>query len=262
MPPDRLEAEKLFLDNLGYIDRLIDMASRRAGLRGDDADDFAAWIRVRLMDDDYAVIRDFRGTAKLTTYLTTVVNYQSVEYQRLHGGRWRLSAAAQRLGPPAPELERLVYRDGYTIAQAGQLLRTAGRTEKTDTELAHLFKELRIREPLRPEHDSSDMALGSAAASEQADEHVAAAETAAQRVRVLTALQHAMAALDPIDAVIARMHYVDDFTIAAIARTLKLEQKPLYRRLDRVRKQLRSELEAQGIDKESVREILPEGDGA
>ena len=55
---------------------------------------------------------------------------------------------------------------------------------------------------------------------------------------------------------IMRMHFADGFSVADVARALGLEQKPLYRRLERLRKLLRTYLEAEGIDGAEVREAL------
>ena len=58
------------------------------------------------------------------------------------------------------------------------------------------------------------------------------------------------------DRLLFRMAFEDGFTVADIARTLGLEQKPLYRRLERLLKQLRAALEAVGIDAVAALELV------
>jgi RNA polymerase sigma factor for flagellar operon FliA len=41
-----------------------------------------------------------------------------------------------------------------------------------------------------------------------------------------------------------------------VARALRLEQKPLYRRIDQLRAKLRVDLERHGVTAEDVRELL------
>jgi RNA polymerase sigma factor for flagellar operon FliA len=48
-------------------------------------------------------------------------------------------------------------------------------------------------------------------------------------------------------------------SVAEIARTLAIPQKPLYRRLERLLEHLREQLEAEGISRERVSDFL---DGA
>jgi RNA polymerase sigma factor (sigma-70 family) len=254
--PDRLTSEKLFLEHLGWIDRVASMACSKAGMWGADAEDFAGWIRVKLMEDGYAAIQKFRGEATPKTFLATVVVRQLQEYRRQHGGRWRRSAAAERLGSPAGDLEALVYREGYTLEQAGEKLRTSGRTHLTDAELARLLEQLPRRTPLRPVQVQGDAALNRAEGRLRADERVAEAEAAAERERVMGALRRAMQRLDPEDRMLVRMHFADGKTLASVARTLELEQKPLYRRIEKLRAGLQESLEGEGVHLSDVHDLL------
>lgn len=237
----------LFEQHLDWIERVAAMTCSKAGIWGAEAEDFASFIQIRLIEDDYAIIRKHRGEATLKTYLATVVVRQFHDYWRERRGRWRTSAAANRLGPPAPDLEALVYRDGYRLDQAGEMLRTSGRTTMSDRELGRMLKELPEREPLRPREVSADVVLDEQEGHERADDRVTGAEAEARERRLKSALEQAMARLEPEDRVIARMHLQDGMSLADVARALNLEQKPLYRRVNRLRDQLRKHLEAQGI---------------
>jgi RNA polymerase sigma factor for flagellar operon FliA len=61
------------------------------------------------------------------------------------------------------------------------------------------------------------------------------------------------------DSMIIRLHYEEGMSVAEIARTLAIPQKPLYRRLERLLEHLREQLEAEGISRERVSDFL---DGA
>src|SRR5438552_3320991 len=65
--------ESVFLANLAAIDRIISVACRRFSLRPDAGSDFASWVKLKLIEDDYAVFRKFRGESAITTYLTVVI---------------------------------------------------------------------------------------------------------------------------------------------------------------------------------------------
>lgn len=255
---DRHAAEKLFLEHLDWIDKVARIACAKHRVWDADADEFASWVQTKLMDDEYAVIRKFRGESSLRTYLSLIVAVQFQEYRRQKFGRWRRSALAERLGPPAADLEALVYRDGYTLQQAGEKLRTAGLTRHSDRELALILQQLPRRAPLRPREVSSDHPEMERVQVSGADEPLAAAEADEERSRVLDALNRATERLDAEDQVIVRMRFNEGRTLAFVARALKLEQKPLYRRLERVLKELRKHLEREGVHGPDALAILGE----
>lgn len=258
--PDRLSPEAVFLEHLGTIERVAAKAARRYGLWGEDAEDFAAWAKMRMVEDDYAVLRKFRGESDLKTFITTVVTRHASAYSRERLGRWRPSAEAERRGPPAPMLEMLVRRDGYTLAQAAEKLRTSGATTFTDRELARLLADLPERAPLRPVQVAADPVLEAAQAPSRADAGVAAAESAHRHGALQAALHRAMERLTPEERAIVQLYYVDDLSAADVARALRLEQKPLYRRIPRLRDTLRGYLEEEGISAELMRSQLARED--
>ncbi|WP_420130133.1 RNA polymerase sigma factor [Longimicrobium sp.] len=256
---DRLNAEAVFIEHLRTIERAAAMASRRYSLWGDEAEDFAGWVKMKLMEDDYAVFHKFRGESDWKTFLTTVVARHASAYSRERLGRWRPSAEATRRGPPAPELEMLVRRDGYTLAQAGEKLRTSGATTSSDIDLARLLRELPERAPLRPVQVPAEPVLEAARASSRADARVAAAESDAWRGELIAALHRTMERLTAEDRAILRL-YGEGLTAADIARALNIEQKPLYRRIPRLRDALREYLEKDGVSADSVRALLTRED--
>lgn len=256
---DRARAEALFLEHLGWIDRVAAMVCATEGIWGAEAEDFASWVRMQLMEDDYAVLRRFRGESTIRTYLATVVARNLVDYVRERGGQWRSSVAARRFGPPADDLERLVYRDGYTVQQAGEKLRTSGHTTLSDAELAQLLASLPVRSPLRPMVEpQSDVVLNATASNSRTDDRVVAAELETRRVEVMTALDKALGELEPEEQLIVRLHFGEGLSLANVARTLRLEQKPLYRRVKRLRTRLRTLLESAGLREDDVQDLLLE----
>jgi RNA polymerase sigma factor (sigma-70 family) len=252
---DRQTLESLFLANLGVIERIISALCRRHGLGREDADDFASWVKLELVADDYAVLRKFRGESALATYLTVVISMLLRDYRVRHWGRWRPSAAALRRGALAVRLETLVHRDGLRLEQAAELLRTSGETDQSDRELAALLAELPQRAPLRPV-DAGSEPLAASPARSRADELVGVWEMETERHVTTSALRRALDQLSSEDQVVLRMHYWDGMRIADIARGLGVPSKPLYRRIERALVQLRAQLEASGVSHDRARALL------
>ena len=74
--------------------------------------------------------------------------------------------------------------------------------------------------------------------------------------RARAALTGALAELDVEDRLVLKMHYRSGLTIAAIAAALDLDQRGLYTRRDRCRRQLKASLERRGLAAADVLEAL------
>lgn len=248
--PDRQELEALFLANLGVVDKLLASLARRHGLGTDDADEFGAWAKLRFVEGDYAILAKFRGESSLTTYLAVVLATLFREYRVAEWGRWRPSAAALRKGSLAVRLETMVHRDGVTLAQAGETLRSAGVTTQSDRELAAVLAELPRRTPLRPVQSGALPDVVPDAS--RADERVDAEEAEREQSAVGAVLSSALAALDSDDRLVLQLRFAEGLSVADVARALAIPQKPLYRRLERSLKVLRVALEQAGFSRSSV----------
>jgi RNA polymerase sigma factor (sigma-70 family) len=255
--PERQDCASLLVQHLAWIERATASLSRRNGLVGDEAEDFASWAKTKLVENDYAVLRKFRGDSSITTYLTVVLSMLYRDYRVSRWGRWRPSAAAKRRGPAAVRLETLVYRDGYRWRQAADLMKSRGETELTELQLAELLADLPAGSRGRPREVGAEP-IDAIAADADAEVLVRAAEAEAERHALATALEGAMSGLDDEDRAILRMRFCEGSTVADVARALALEQKPLYRRIDRLLLRMREALEAAGVSAERVRVMLDE----
>lgn len=75
------QAKALFLANKKLIDRIVRAVCRRLRCSVDEAEDFLSEMYVKLVADDYAVLRQFKGEFRLSTYLTTVVTHHLADYR-------------------------------------------------------------------------------------------------------------------------------------------------------------------------------------
>lgn len=252
---DLQQFEQLLTQNLVSIDAQARRLCRAFRMSGDEIDDFVGFVHLRLVADEYAILRKFRGESKLTTFLNVVIAQLFHDHHVSRNGRWRPSAAASRLGALAVRLETLIYRDGCSLAQAGAILRSSGETDLPDKELWDIAAQLRPRTAPRPTDAGADP-LDSLPANEEADAHVTGAEDAARRSETLAALNAALAALAPEDRTLVFAARAEDVSIAEIARGMGLVQKPLYRRVERILATLRASLEAAGFTWDEVRPLL------
>jgi len=252
---EREKGERLFLEQLGTIERVIRFASSRAGLRDADAEDFSSYAKVRLIENDYAILRKFEERCGFTKFISIVVHRISLDYRIHLWGKWHTSAEAKRLGPVAVELETILLRDGRTLPEALPLCQRLDPTLTLQT-IEDLAAKLPKRTPrTRPvEIDAVDRELSIPADSVQQPMFAAKRTTLSRSTGAL--VRSALDELPEDDRLLLRLRFGGDLNVAQIARVMKMEQKPLYRRIKRCLRELRRRLEASGITSDVAEEIM------
>lgn len=246
--------EQTLLAHLPLVERIARHACRRHRLSAQDAEEFESALKLKLVADDYAVLRKFKDRSRLSTYLCAVTQHFLLDYLDHLWGRWRPSAAARRLGAVAIKLERLLTAEAIPFGEACEMLRTNERVDLTTAELEAIAAQLPQRVPRR---FTSDDALASVAAEgADADRLLEDSEQEALRRRIESALAQALQELPDQDRLIIRMNLQDGLTAADIARALHLEQRSLYPRLERIRAALREALVRRNVQAGDVAELL------
>lgn len=229
-------------------------------MTAEDVDDFVSQVRMHFLADGYAAVRAFEGRCSPATFFSLVIQRQLLDYRARHWGRFRSSAAALRLGPAATRLELLLVRDGLSLDEAVAALAAAGQPiEKLEAaELARRFPKRAGRSTQidLEEVEPARLAVG----SESIEADAEAGERRATLEAVGAAMRAAMAELPADDRAILRLHFGGGMSLAEIARSMGLEQRPLYRRLGRLCDELRRRLAAAGLDERRVTELLGRAD--
>ena len=245
------ELERTFLSALAMIDRIIALQTRRHALDPADADEYAAWAKARIIDSEYAVLRKFGGRSSLQTYLTAVLVNLFRDYRNMCWGRWRPSAAAKRFGPIAIRLEELLYREAHPLREAGEILRSSG-VQLSDAELAALAARI----PSRPVARELSIQDSDNVVATIPDPSTQQPETDPEHESLGITLRSLLHDLTPEDALIVKMRFWNGMSVADIARSLHLTQKPLYRRIEAIQGKMRTALKARGVDQEIASEFL------
>lgn len=248
------EAREVFEAHLDLIHGVIRSVVRRHRLRAEEAADFTSYALLKMIENEYHVLRSFRGRSSLRTYLVTVVQRQLLDYRIGEWGKWRPSAEARRLGKRAEELDRLLSRDGLPLETAVEILR--GRHAETSRdELLAIAERIPVR--VRPRREDEE-SLDGVPADGAVDERVVDRERRAALQRMRGSLARVVRELPPQDRLILKMRFLDGFTMREIAEALQLEARPLYRRVDVCLERLRASLEGQGVTRRDVVPLLGE----
>jgi len=247
------DLETLFLRELPTIERIVGFVCRRHRLDRDDAGEFGSQVTLKLIEGDYQVLRQFKAESSLYTYLNTVIQRLFLDHRAASWGSWRPCVEARRGGPVAVLVDQLLNRDGLTVDEA---LETITSNHGVEMDRAKL---LEIRGTLAVRHKRvfvSDEALKDAAGGADAEADLIRDESRPIVERLRDALQECIGALPPQDQLVIRLRFTEGFSVAKVAQTLHLEQKPLYRRLDRLLSTLRTALETRGFRAEAISAFL------
>jgi RNA polymerase sigma factor (sigma-70 family) len=253
-----MNPEETYLQHLRTIERIAAFVARRHHLEASEAEEFVQEVRVRLLHDNYAIIRKFEGRSSFSTYLTTVIGRLFAQWRVEQWGKWRPSAEAKRLGDKAVTLEKLLSRDGYTFSEAVRILTTPASSCYTLEELEAIYLRLPVRNP-RPVVVSEENVPDVNTVEPDAYERLEAGDRVRVWRRALEIIDDVIQGMDPEDRLILEMRFWHDQRVPDIARTLHLDQKKLYKRFDRLFLVLRRELEKAGISLADLGGLFPDG---
>ncbi|MEQ1759975.1 MAG: sigma-70 family RNA polymerase sigma factor [Vicinamibacterales bacterium] len=251
-PPPHAEPD-LLAHHLDEVMRVIRGVCVRAHLGGVEAEDFTSVVLLKLADNSQAVLRAFEERSSLNTYLKIVVERLLLDFRAQNWGKWRPSAEATRCGTVAVLLEQLLVRDGHTFGEACELLASRHNVSMPRADIEALAGRLPVRSRRRFEPDDALQQVRSPAP--QPDANVLEQERAQSARLVAAELQKCLLRLDPTDRLIINLRFTDGRLVSHIARALSLDQTQLYRRIDRILKGLRKDLEAAGFPADLVRQV-------
>ena len=241
-----MDPRQLYVEHLGAIVRIAESLCRRNGIHGADAEDFVSEVKLKLLQDDYAVLRKHRGTCSVQTFLTVVIANLFRDHRIKMWGKWRSSAEAKRRGETAVLLEAAIYRDSQTFDEACNTLSRNGRVKVDRAELRKILNEI----PRRVRRVDDGASVDDLPARSGADDGVIEHERDERLQAAKEALNRAVAQLAREDRLIIRMHYFEGLSVADVARGLGIDQKRLYPRLKKLLEELYTRLKGDGIGAE------------
>lgn len=248
-----MNLEELFLQSVEALPPILRVLGREKRLSLEEVEDLQSDIQVKLLEDDYRVLRQWDGRSKLKGYLVTVVS--NIWHDRVRGeiGRVRVSAAARELGPPAPELEELLGRQGLTFEEAYQVIKPRF-PDLSRNEAEEIVARIKPRQGRCFENE--DVVAQLQDPEPTGDKLLEQQENLVKKRKALDLMYQRLWELPEQDRILLVRAHASGVKFASIARSLGIDQGPLYRRNERLLKKLRTDLEEAGIRWEDLREVL------
>lgn len=245
--------EELYHQSLEALPAILRVLGREKRLSPEELEDLRSDIQVKLLEDDYRVLRRWDSRASLKGYLAIVL--YNIWHDRVRGekGKVVVSAAARRLGPPAPELEVLLGRQGLTFEEAYQAIKprfpglSRGEAEEIATQInprpSRSFESVTGVTPL-PDPEPT------------AEERLEQREKLGKKRKALALMDRLLSELPEQDCVLLVRAHAEGVKFSRISRSLGLDQRSLYRHNERLLTKLRTDLEEAGIRWEDLSEVL------
>jgi RNA polymerase sigma factor (sigma-70 family) len=251
--------EEQFLEHLSLLDRVVGFVAHRYGMAEAEREEFAAHVRLKCIEDDYRVFREFGARSSLRTYLSSVVQHLFLDYRNAQWGKWRPSAEAVRLGAVGIRLDVLLHRDRLGFDEACAVIVSESRGVSTRPELERMAELLPMRVPRRMVGEEAIETLAIDGAGVEAP--ITITEQAAARRKAHLSLIKALQSLAAEDRFLLKLRFERNLTVARIAEQTHQPPKPLYRRFERLFTRLRRVLTDDGVDGGQIGALLDEPDG-
>lgn len=246
------QGRRLFEVHYPLVEELVRFVARRNRLCSDEREDFASYAMLKLVENDYARVRKYRGDSSFRTYLTVVMQRLFLDFRTHKWGRWRPSTTAKRLGAIAVALETLLYRDGLDFTEARETILT-----RSDTALsAEAIWDMALQLPRRPRAKRVDEDALANVGGPGLEDRVVRREKATLLRRVESLLAEETGELTSEERAILKMRFEDERSVPEIAEALDLDSKALYAQIGRLLKRLRDALEASGLRWNEVEDLV------
>ena len=253
-----MDYKRLVVDNLPLVDSVVRTIARRHGLSADEQDELGSSVKLKLVENDYEVLRKFEGRSQLRTYLITVVQRHFLDERNARWGKWRPSANARRFGPVAILLDQLLTRDHLSFDDAAQSIATRYGDAVSRAELHEIALQLPMRSSRK--FVSDEVLEHVPAPSAGGTDALEARDRRRIGERIERALADALRGLSDEDRAILTLRFCENVKIARIAELVGMPAKPFYRRLEDLMAALRQALLAQGVGEQDVVAILEHAD--
>jgi RNA polymerase sigma factor (sigma-70 family) len=245
--------EGLFHQSLEALPLILRGLGREKRLSLEELEDLRSDIQIKLLEEDYRVLRRWNRRSSFKVYLITVVYNIWCDRVRAEKGTVRVSAAANRLGPPAQKLEILIGR-GLKLDEAYQVIKPLFPGLSRD-EAEEIAAQINPRPGRR--FESEDVVARLPDLEQTGDKRLEQEEKLVKKHEALDLMRQRLAELPEQDRILLVRVHAEGVKFSHIARSLGgIDQRSLYRRNESLITKLRTDLEEAGIHWEDLSEVL------
>lgn len=158
---DDTSYRSLIIDNLQFIDKQCRKAiinfshdkNLHASVPENEAEALANEVIEHLSAYNFKALREFKGNAKITTYITTIIANIIIDTIRKRKGRSRAKERARAIGKTGEMLYELIYTKSYSLHEAFDYLKMINGINESLDDLTAMLEIIRGKEGAIPGGD-------------------------------------------------------------------------------------------------------------
>jgi RNA polymerase sigma factor for flagellar operon FliA len=249
-----MDAAEYYADHVKQINEAISIICRKHAMQDDEEKDFAQQVHLQLIENDYRILRSYKGNSSLKTYLHTVISRIFIDQVRV---KWHPSAEAKRMGEPVVALEKLIYRDQYTLHEACQILAAIPSTAIDENAAHDMLGRLHFKTPrLNILDDSEELLRRIPDPAPDPETRLAQKQLHRKKRKVIALIGNIILLLSGEEKLLIKLLFIDGHRISEIARLLRKDDRQLYKRTQSILRKLREAMADAEIAPSDLREVL------
>ncbi|HEY7535494.1 MAG TPA: sigma-70 family RNA polymerase sigma factor [Thermodesulfobacteriota bacterium] len=233
----------------------------------DLANDCFLYVWEKLHEDDSRRLRAFKGESRFRTFLYSVTNKLIIDFRRTQFGYKVLPKFFWDFDDINRRVFKLFFYHNSTHDSVENAIRAEFRISPEDAQRRVDDVEKRIRESrvrLETTKEKEHILLGDdvgALASDyraaNPEENIISAETDEKRNKILKLLKEEVQKFEAEDALILQLYFEHDLSAKEISHAIPgVKDKAVYKRIEKMLKNLKKELKENGITEEDIKEIF------
>jgi RNA polymerase sigma factor (sigma-70 family) len=219
-----------------------------------------------LQRDNYRVLRQFKGEAKLSTYITAIIARQAVDMVRKKLGRNREKERAQKFGKTAIILYERILLQGGSLADIYPELKSREKISASLEELEALLDKIKGKKAsFAYAGDNNPVVRNGASVNEEGEYIIPDRSHDPQELLIqeqknqkrTEVIRDIISRFNGEERMILRMRFPADTgekqgKIDRIASVLGISEKAVYKRIARILKKCRARLDQAGVTSDEV----------
>ncbi len=234
--------------HLDAIQNVVRLLCRRKSLSPEDCEDFESDLLLRLAEDETALSETIRNAP--AAFFHTLAANLFVDRQREQSGRWQPSTSAQKHGPSAVLLERLLHLERLTVSEAFHVLTINHRLNLSLPEYRSLLAVVQL-----PKTRESIVEFQEERFSNESNSIEEARKLALRRL-ILAGVGELAEQFAPEATLVIKLRYLEDVSISEIARVLRKERHQIRYLHDQTLLELKNRLLERGFTEVELLEVI------
>jgi len=242
--------------NIKHIEDTIRSICIRHDIDDEEAEEFAAYVKYRLVEDDYKIIRKFKGISHIKTYLHTVISRIFLDEKRKQQGRWRSSKKAQNMGEAAVRLEELIYKYNYTFDEAYEVLKINYKLTLDKNEAYDMALKLKRKKAKDIKIEGEELLVNIPSRGLRPDEALHKKKLIEIQGQIETIIDAMRQRLSAEDRLILKMRFEDNLKVSVIAKVLMRNRNDIDKGIKSILGELKEGILRKGININDVMDVI------